>query len=258
MNYYDTEENIIELLQDTPFREIHMENLSKGVLEFFSSLYQKEKYKNWKNNSAKNLIPPDFYSDKYKYMLEVMRVDDYRIGNNSPNALESKIIREIETERRKNGFLSFKESNIRIYVVPDMSKASENSYEIYLENFKRIIEKHVRKIEKYRDSHPGYKLGFMIFDESPGYAKVSDAGVHYNAGDAAQVAPHWHFRDKNFLQNILDADLDFLIWITPYKNLPMNPRIYPAISVFDMKKRTVLKRRLIEYDPKLMVCLEVE
>ena len=108
------------------------------------------KFKNWINSSGKDALPPDFYSKKYKFMLEVMRTDDYREGYNSPNALESKRVKEVEDMLRANGTRSLKEANIKLFIIPDMSKASENGYGLYVENFKRIVEKHIKKI----DCHP--------------------------------------------------------------------------------------------------------
>ena len=62
---------------------------------FFLSLKSERKFKNWINSSGKDALPPDFYSKKYKFMLEVMRTDDYREGYNSPNAMESKRVKDV-------------------------------------------------------------------------------------------------------------------------------------------------------------------
>ena len=111
MNHFDDEVNIISLLQYIETKEIFFVNPTKEAKRFFQSLYRKRKFKNWINSSGKDAPPPDFYSEKYGYMLEVMRVDDYVFGNNSPNALESKFIKKADEERRKNGLPSIKESN---------------------------------------------------------------------------------------------------------------------------------------------------
>ena len=95
-------------------------------------------------------------------MLEVMRTDDYREGYNSPNASESKCVKEVEDMLRANGTHSLKEAIIQLFIIPDMFKASENGYGLYVENFKRIVQKHMKKIENYRKNHPGYKQGFLI------------------------------------------------------------------------------------------------
>ena len=258
MNHYDNEENIIRNLQSVPLREVHLVNPTREVTKFFFSLYRERRFENWTNNFRKDVPPPDFFSKKYGYMLEVMRIDDYVAGNNSPNALESKFVKKIEDMRRKNGLPTLKESNVHMFIIPDMSKASENGYSIYIENFKRIVQKHIDKIKNYRENHPGYKLGFLIFDEAPGYLRVTDKIVKVKAGESVSGFPHFHFVDKNLIESFLEADVDFFIWMTPYKNLPSNPRIYPQICVFDMKRKDNWKKRLIEYNVDEMMCLEVE
>lgn len=258
MNHYDDEENIIRLLQSIPLKEVHLVNPTRPGKKFFFSLYRERNFENWTNNSGKNVPPPDFFSKKYKYMLEVMRTDDYMSGNGSPNALESKFLKKIEDMRREKGLPSLKESNIHMLVIPDMSKASENGYSIYIENFKRIVKRHIDKIKIYRENHPDYKLGFLIFDEAPGYLQVRGKKMKAKAGEPVSGFAHFHFMDKNLVESFWEADVDFIIWMTPYKNLSGNPRVYPQICVFDMKRKDNWKKRLVEYNADEMMCLEAE
>ncbi len=258
MNHFDDEINIIRHLQWMKRRKIYFVNPTWEVKKFFYSLYKERKFRKWVNSSGKNELPPDFFSEKYRYMLEVMRVDDFVPGNKSPNALESKIVKELDDLLREKGLPPAKESNIQMFIIPDMSKGSKNGYKIYVENFKRIVKKHLDKIDKYRINHPGYKLGFLIFDESPGYWQANEPNVKRKPGERIAGFPHLFVRDKKFIENFLDKDLDFVIWMTPYKNLPENPPFYPEISVFDLKKYEKQKEQLIEYDFEEVVCLEVE
>lgn len=256
MNHFDNEAKIIELLQSIKPRMIDFVNPTREVRKFFLSLYREKEFVNWVNNFGKDVPPPDFYSEKYKYMLEVMRVDDYVIGSSSPNALESKFIKKADDMRKKNGLPSVKESNITMLVIPDMSNASQNNYEIYVENFRRIVDKHLQKINSYRKNHPGYKLGFLIFDESPGYMQVEKFYAGTKPGDKVKGDLHFGFRDRKFVEVFLNHDLDFVIWMTPYKNMPQNPMTYPAISILDLKKKGKWKKHMIEYDIEKMYCLE--
>lgn len=258
MNHFDDEENIIRLLQSIPLREIHLVNPTRDVKNFFFSLYYERRFDNWINNSGKDVPPPDFFSKKYEYMLEVMRTDDFVAGNGSPNALESKFVKKIEDVRRERGLSSLKESNIQMLIIPDMSKASENGYSIYIENFRRIVQKHIGKINNYRENHPGYKLGFLIFDEAPGYLQVTDKKVKAKAGETVSGFAHFHFMDKNLVESFWEADVDFVIWMTPYKNLSGNPRVYPQICVFDLRRKDKWKKNLVEYNADEMMCLEAE
>lgn len=258
MNHYDDEENVIDNLQSIPFRRIFFIKPRAETFKFFFSLKFERKFKNWINSSSKDALPPDFYSKKYKFMLEVMRTDDYREGNNSPNALESKRVKEVEDMLRANGSPSLKESNIRMFIIPDMSKASENGYGLYVENFKRIVQKHVNKIENYRINHPGYKLGFLIFDEAPAYFEPFDKKIKPKAGEAVRGWPHLYFRDKNLVDSFCNVDVDFIIWITPFKDLPGNIHFLPKICVFDMKRINEWKTYLIDYKEEDLICMEVE
>lgn len=257
MNYFDNEENIIEHLQQTSHRDVLFVNRTLDVQKFFSSLHNPKSFTNWINSSGKDVQPPDFYSDKYKYMLEVMRIDDYIIGRNSPNALESLFISRVDEERRQNGLPTIQESNIKLLYIPDMSMASDNGCSIYIDNFKRIVQKHINKIKTYRKNHPGYKLGFLIFDESPGYLKVENKKIELKTGEPVNGYCHFYFRDKNLVEIFMNADIDFVIWATPYKNMACNPFIYPQVVVFDLKHRGKWKKKLITYNENELQCLEV-
>lgn len=258
MNHYDDEENIIRLLQSTEDSQICFANFSFGLSRFFNSIYKENLFGAWINSSGKNDVPPDFFSPNYRYMLEVMRVDDYVLAENSPNVLESKFVKNIENMLRAKGVSSIKESNIELLVIPDMSKASENNYGTYVENFKRIVNKHLSKIDQYRCNHPGYKLGFLIFDEAPAYLRVEHSSTKPKAGQLIQGYPHLLFQDKNFMEIFLNYDLDYIIWMTPYKNTAENPRLYPLVMVIDLKKYKKSKMQFIEYKDVEMQCLEVE
>ncbi len=257
MNYYDDERHIISKLQLTVARNVCFVNMSRGARKFFLSLYREKKFKWWTDSSGKNELPPDFYSEKYKYMLEVMRVDDFVMGDNSPNALESKFVKKVEDLRREKGLPPMKDSNIHMLIIPDMSKASENNYKTYVKNFKRIVNKHLEKIDSYRKNHPGYKLGFLIFDESPGYLKAEEPHKKRRPGELIFGFQHYYIRDKKLVETFLYSDLDFVIWMTPNKNMQENPRIYPEICIFDLKKYRKQKERMVEYDYDELVCLEV-
>ena len=258
MNHYDDEKNIIQSLQFTSCREIYFVNATREAKKFFLSLFRERKFSDWMNSSGKDAPPPDFFSPKYKYMLEVMRTDDFEMGHNSPNALESKYVKQIEDMLRENGSRSLKESNIHLFVTPDMSKASKNGYPIYVENFKRIVHKHVEKIHSYRENHPGYKLGFLIFDEAPAYMRVKERNTNPKPGEMIGGFPHAHFYDRNLVESFIDADVDYVIWMTPHKFFWGNPRIMPRICIFDLTKKENLKKHLLGYSTDQMVCLECE
>ena len=257
MNYFDSERNIISLLQTIPLINVYWVNATKEAQKYFFSLYLKRKFIKWVDNFGKDAPPPDFFSEKYNYMLEVMRVDDYEMGVFSPNALESKAYVRIRNMLRENRPTTFEQTGIQVLVNPDITKASKNGYAIYRENFKRIVGKHIGKIDNYRKNHPGKKLGFLIFDESPGYMQISNSDFLHEVGQQVCGRPHRYFWDKNLVGIFDNADVDFVIWITPYKNLPYNPQVFPQMCVFDIKRKIKWKKRLINYNDNEMICLEV-
>lgn len=256
MNFYDDEARIIESLQFVYNRKINYVNFSLKAWSFFLTLRSDVIFKDWVNSSGKDDPPPDFYSKKYKYMLEVMRVDDFVNGNQSPNALESVFLRNVENTLRENGKPSLKELNIQMLVIPNMENASENNYVTYAENFRRVVKKHLEKIPDYRRNHPKYKLGFLVFDESAGYIQVEDPNKERKPGEKISGIRHSFFYDRRFIEVFEGQDLDFLIWMTPNKNLPENPNVFPEVSVFDLKGHSRWKKRLMNFDCEKTVCWE--
>lgn len=259
MNFFDKEIKIIEKLQLTERREILFVNKSYEAKAFFSKLYCAKCFSHWINSSGKNELPPDFYSEEYRCMLEVMRVDDYAVCSQSPNALESSFYKKCNRERRENGLPTLEEAGIDLFVIPDMSKASENNYKLYVENFSWTVGSHVKKVANYRANHPGYKLGFLIFDEAPGYVVLKKRPDVIPHDKPIRVdGLHWHFRDKNLIEVFLNSDVDFVVWMTPYKNLPRNPRCFPTICIFDLSEKRKRRIKMIDYAVDEMQCLECE
>ena len=256
MNFYDDEARIIESLQFVEDEKIRFINISYRAVQFFLSLHREKRFQKWINSSGKDVPPPDFFSEKFKYMLEVMRVDDFVKGNQSPNALESAFFKNVENTLRENGQPSLKELNIQMMVIPDMKNASENSYATYVENFRRVVKKHLEKIPDYRRNHPEYKLGFLVFDESAGYLQVEDPSIKRKPGDLISGTMHSFYYDRSFIEVFDEQDLDFLIWMAPNKNLPENPNVFPEVIVFDLKGHSRWKKRLMNFDCEKTVCWE--
>ena len=71
---------------------------------------------------------------------------------------------------------------------------------------------------------------------------MTDKKVKVKAGESVSGFAHFHFMDKILVESFGKVDVDFVIWMTPYKNLPSNPRVYPQICVFDMKRKDNWKK----------------
>ncbi len=259
MNYYDKESRIIEQLQMSSIFHVKFLNYSLGLFKFFASLYIPFLYQNWINSSGKGQLPPDFYSDKYKYMLEVMRFDDYEQGSRSQNAIESKKVKQINMERRAKGLPLFDNENLVLHLNPDLSESSDNNLELYYKNYKDVIEKHNGKVESYNTAHPNFQLGFLLFDESPSYGETKEKHVgEIYAG--TRVGPLRYFYSplcKMFSNELLKLNVDYVIWITPYKQ----PNYYDnkgiiELYLLDVKKARRKGIKSIDYNLDNVLCLE--
>lgn len=258
MNYFDDEARIIEYLQMAELPKVHFLNFTLPLVRFFISLHSSKHFCNWVNSSSKSAVPPDFYSDKYKVMLEVMRFDDYEVGSNSPNALESQFYKRIERQFTEHG-KRLEKDQYKFLLMPDYSKVSENNLALYYENFRRVVEKHARKTGEYREAHPGYELGFLLCDESPAYIeavekqeKIPPEGVPIKG--RYYEAP----KDKRFIDVLLETDVDFIIWMTPYKEMPGNPKQFLIETyLLDVNKAKRKPVKHVNYDYERVMCLEV-
>ena len=77
MNRYDKEINIINDFQELDTKEIFLFNNGVSIKRVFKSIYNKRRWKNWIDSSSKKDLPPDFYNDNLKLMMDVMRIDDH-------------------------------------------------------------------------------------------------------------------------------------------------------------------------------------
>ena len=259
MNYFDSEKRIIEQLQSVNISDISFVNYSFPLIRFFLSFVSSRCFDNWTDNSSNTNNPPDYINSKEKLMLEIMRVDDHEGGVNHPNALESKAYYRLEKSMREHGKTL---EGLTVFINPSLDNSSPNNHLIYLSNLRRIVEKHAKRISTYRKEHTGYKLGFLIFDESPAYVETKskyDGALH--PGDViCSVRPYHALYDKNILDYLLQFDIDYVIWMTPYKLIPDNPKkAFKEVYLLDVgKARKKAIRNPIEYNYENLICIEAE
>lgn len=123
-----------------------------------------------------------------------------------------------------------------------------------------LIADHHNKIERYRNTHLGYKLGFLIFDESPAYVETKGKlNVVPRYGDIIGPCRVYHAPyDKRFIDVILKTEVDFVLWMTPYKWFPGNARFaFKSVYLLDVnkaKKKPI--KSLTEYNYDTIICLE--
>ena len=101
-------------------------------------------WKKWIDSSGKNDLPPDYYNEKRKLMMDVMRIDNHAYvddkGNviNHHNKRESEIINDLIKHNKKFRELA-KQGNL--FINPDSGPRGEqdHNYNYYISNFKRVV-----------------------------------------------------------------------------------------------------------------------
>lgn len=260
MNRYDKEERIINDFQNLKIKEIGLYPLNFKNLWLYGCIHNKRKWRTWIDTSAKNEPPPDFYNDKLKLMMDVMRIDDYTYIDkkgrviNRHNERESKLIEKL-TSKNESLNRIIKEGNL--FIIPDsgLRGYEDHNYNFYVNSFKRVVSKHIKKIDKYKKNHPGFKTIFFIFDESTPYMKLIDCEVPQKPADLMNGDLHQWWRDSNMLNVIKDSNIDYLIWMTPYKLFNSIDKVrYPLAMMYEVSKIDFDK--LMRYEMDELVSME--
>lgn len=256
MAYYDSEINIVNDLCECDNSEIFIFNGNDEEI-----LQCVRKVEEWQCSSSKSDPPPDFYSDKYKLMMEVMRVDDHAYINAKGKVINPHIKKENETYKEiqkfvKNNKISFS-GNIFVNTVTDLSTQEDHSYDKYLSNFKRVIDNHNSSYDLYKKNHVNYKLIYLILDESSSYMEkegfnVNDALV----GDVIRGRLHLFFFDKSFISILKKSKADYYIWFAPFKNFNSKEKV-ELLQVIIYSKEDLNNIELLQYKNEYMLSTEM-
>lgn len=174
---------------------------------------------------------PDFEDVTRSLLLEAMRVDDHpRPGKkDATRARESQILRELEDA----GFgAMFPNATLVTNVSSGLPTEQDHSYRAYVAHFASVVSKHGDKAPGYRGERPGFDLGFLVFDESTAYFESMGSFAPPTAGRV-----HRWFADAAFLNVITAADVDCVVWLTPYKQMKAEGvgRIHlPRMTIIDV------------------------
>lgn len=261
MTRYDNENTIISDFQMLKSKDTSFLPLSIKTLQLYNSIHKVKNWKKWIDSSGKNDPPPDFYNKKRKIMMDVMRIDDHAFvddkGNviNNHNKRESEIINKL-IKNNKNFLELAKKGNIFINPDSGLRGEQDHNYEYYINNFKRVVSNHIKKIEQYKKNHQGYKIVFFIVDESSPYIKEIKDKRPDDVDTPFFAHPHkWCF-DKNMIDIIINSEIDYVIWMTPYKHFKTIEKIkIPMATIIDVKR--IKKDYLIDYDKNKMKSLEI-
>lgn len=198
-----------------------------NVLKYNGNSFNKKIFRCVKNlnkfteNNGHDALPPDFYSDEFSCMFDVMRINDSEIKK-SYNPVKIRE-RQIEKEIKESGILDAIGSNSTIFINAD-GDDSEHTLENYIKNSNRVMSEHIKKIGIWKSEHPNIKYkGLLIFDETEsyfeGYVQHIDADRYAFAWAADKpLVLHKPWMDATFVKKAYDSDLDFIIWFCPYKS----------------------------------------
>lgn len=248
---YEDETDVLEDICLYENKDICLVTQSKIEEEILNSLRQYKKF--YINNSGHECLPPDFISINGSFMFDVMRINDSekKKSNNPVMRREREIQREIQE--------AFKDTNIPkraltngliINAKPDEDYDQAHNYTQYLKQFERVVRQHINKIDGCRKRHPGQKMGFLILDETDLYIELvheEDAKKPWDVGDRVMVQQlHIPFLDYNFMKEFDGKDVDFLIWVLPYKVHSGGPYELPLLSIIEVPRFFLEKSSLIK------------
>ena len=221
--------------------------------------------KEWINSSGKNDPPPDFYDNKHKLMMDVMRIDDTTFKNKKGKLVdltrqkEEKLLKSYLGDNYRN-----ERDDIHCFVVASsgLPTNEDHNFERYFKNFERVFEEHEKKLDLYKSNHPGFKTIFFICDESSAYQQVKTAQdlKEPKEGQIILATPHLFCLDKKFYEIIKNSKVDYVIWFAPWKLMRYidkdKVKLFklPKCAIYDVKKLTY--KKVVEYDHKLMVSSE--
>ena len=77
---YMKESFILELFNLIPLSKCVINGNSSKCKNVYKLI---KKYKDWIDSSSKKDLPPDFYSDKYKIMMEIMSINDVEYNDDN-------------------------------------------------------------------------------------------------------------------------------------------------------------------------------
>lgn len=241
MGRLDNEENIIKDVHRIPRKQITLLTNSKFEKSLICAMKELPK---WTANNGHANEPPDYFSIDHRLMFDVMRVNDSetvittkrgkKVYNNPTLKRERNLLQEI-----RDVFPNVSEDNIFINAVPDGDYDKIHNYQNYYNHAQRVFSSHIARIPRCRELHPGYKMGFLVMDETESYlqhSNIIDAAAPYDSNRVYQVlaTPHVPFIDKRFMECLFKSDLDFVIWFMPYKHNEKMQLQPPKLCFIDM------------------------
>lgn len=212
----------------------------------------------WSDNTG---VRPDFISDEI--MIEMFEIDDIvytKKGKNNPQRkADARALRTVQSLQEifpkdvrivAMGDIRF-DPKTESYI-PDKTEEHHN-YQAYINNFRRICQKHLDGVKAYRENYPDKKLGFLIIDDATAYVpKNSDMRI-------SNVVYSLPFFDKNFMSLFVKSDVDFVLWAFNNKYVNVNGDHGQNSYIPDLvliSKDNYYTKKSKKFVPDLMLSLE--
>jgi len=263
VNYYDKELNITRDIGLCRKSDIHLCPQNKNTVEIIESIIDDRFDEKWIDSSSKKDNPHEFYNENLQLMMEVMRIDDHAYEDengkiqNPTIMLESKLTKNI---KKMDWYRSLpNQPEIVVSTTTHLPSIEDHNYKFYYKNFQRVVGHHIDKIPLYKKNHPGFKLIFLVLDESTMYGIVENelqAKKEFKQGDVLGIYMHAFCKDSRFLEVLINSGIDYLVWYTPYKHIDSPDGIVPipTITVLDISE--IKKEELINYPENLVISTE--
>lgn len=255
--------NHLHMFYNTGLTQIALlPNESEELVSVVEKICDLDNWKNWIESSGKSDPPPDFYSDKFMLMMDIMRVNDHeRKGKkgklHNPSMKHDK---ELFRELQQSGILA-QNPNTNVFIIGDtqLPTYEDHNYKLYLKCFQRVLSKHIESIPLYKKNHPNHKVIFFVFDESSAYfesEQLVDESKQYRKSDGMSGNPHLFFRDNAFIETFRNKGIDYFFWYTPYKLFAhiSPPLKLPELCVYDLSQKQL---SCMDYDSKRMISAEI-
>lgn len=256
---FDNEDNILSMYRGVTMRPVYIP-LNGAVDDIFNKTHSKKMWKSWVSSAGKSDKTPDYYSKRFKLMMEVMRMDDkayetsikkgVRVINHTL-AAEFKVLKELADSEILD---SMPKANVFIIADSGLTAEDDHNFIRYRANFLRVLSHHGEQVDTYRKNHPGYKLIFFVFDETSGvYVEKLSRKGNQTIGNV-----YLSFADPIIREAIKKSGADFVISYSPY-NTCLTPEGLvtptPKIVVYDVSDMAQVPT--IEYSIDNMVSSEV-